>query len=108
MTYAYGRKAPAEGEKQLGIPLQADLGADQGPSQARFLRKESEPRCAVSRNMHVWFANKALFNIEGAILDCDRRIAFLRCCKSEMEGSLETLRLVRLEDEGHEIEQSGN
>jgi len=108
MTYAYGRKTPAEGEKQLGIPLQADLAADQGPSQARFLRKKSEPRSAVGRNMYVWFANESLFNIEGAIFDCDRRIASLRACKSEIENSFETLRLVRLENEGHEIEQSGN
>jgi len=101
-------KAVAEGEKQPWVTLDPNFSTDQCQREALFLGKETEPGFGVGYYMHVRFTGKAVLDVERSILDCYRGLTIFCTLESEMEGSVETPRLVRLEHEGHEIEQPGN
>src|SRR6516225_3912082 len=102
------RKAFAEGEKQPGVPLQANPSCYQRHGQTLFLRKETEPSLSIGRDMHVRFANKPILDVDRSILDCDCRLAVFCPGEAEMEDGVEASRLVRLEDIGHEVEEPSN
>src|SRR5260370_8581293 len=108
MPDAGGAQAVAKGEKQPGVGLYANFSSDQGQRQALFLGKETEPGFSVGCDIHVRLAGKAVLDVQRSILDRDRGLALFRTGESEMEGGVEAQRLVRLEYEGHEVEQSGD
>src|SRR5262249_32153944 len=105
---AGGRKAFAEGEKQLRAAFHANFSPEQCRDQAPLLREKAEPGVRVGRDVDVRRADKAILHVEHAIADRDRHVALFGARKREVEGRLEPARLVWLEDIGHKVEQPGD
>src|SRR5437870_188480 len=108
MPGAGGRKAFAEGKKQPRIAFEPNLSCDQCPRKALFLGKETEPGFRVGRDMHIRLAGQAVLDVKRSILDRDRGLALFSSGEREMKSGVEALRLIRLEDVGHEVEQPDN
>src|SRR5437667_829978 len=108
MPVAGGRKAFAEGKKQLRIAFEPNLSCDQCPRKTLFLGKETEPGFRVGRDMHIRLAGQAVLDIERSILDRDRGLALFSAGEREMKSGVEASRLIRLKYEGHEVQQPGN
>src|SRR5262245_10082932 len=55
--------------------------------------------------MNVRLADEAVLYFDRSILNPDRGLALFRSSKGELERGIESVRLVGLEDVGHEVEQ---
>src|SRR5574340_117633 len=101
---AGGGKALAESKKQPRIAFEPNFSCDQCPRKAFFLGKETEPGFRVGRDMYIRLAGQAVLNVERSILDRDRGLALFSAGEREMKSGVEALRLIRLEEVGHEVQ----
>src|SRR5581483_11691430 len=105
---AHGRrgKALAEGEQEPKVSFKSNLAAEDGERQALFTGEEAKPRLGVGGDTKVGSAVKSILDVERAISDGDGSLSLLGAGEDEMEGGIEPARLIGLEHEGHEGEQS--
>src|SRR5215470_2635324 len=97
MSWSDRWKAFAECEEESRVALQTDSSCEERREQALLLCDETEPGSGIGGDVDIRFSHQSCLYAERPIANLDGDIACFRAGKREVECSIQSPRLVRLE-----------
>src|SRR5262245_47298745 len=101
MLWSGGWKAFAECEEEFRVALQTDPSCEERGDQALFFCDETKPGSGIGGYGDCRLSHQTILDAEAPIANLDGDIACFRPGKREVECSIQSARLIRLEGHRH-------